>query len=322
MNTSPLFLHSYQLDTQQVITDEAQAKKLIHDKTLAWVHLDVAHPKTAAWLEGELTYLDPHITSALLAEETRPRLSEIGDGMLLILRGVNLNEDADPEDMVSIRIWVDPHRIISVQRRSLKAVESISRKIQKGNGPTNSQDFVAALVRELLERMEPTIQALDDKIDAIEEDIIDSPDAALRDKVSKARKQAIMLRRHLSPQRDVIMQLRNTKLAWFSAHQRSMHESYDRITRFIEDLDAMRERAQIIKDEIATALADKLNKNTYILTIVAAVFLPLGFLTGLLGVNVGGIPGAENNMAFALFCGICVLIMVIQIWVFKKLKWF
>ena len=66
----------------------------------------------------------------------------------------------------------------------------------------------------------------------------------------------------------------------------------------------------------------RLNKNTYILSVIASIFLPLGFLTGLLGINIEGIPGATNQSAFYIFCGIITLITAIQVIIFKKLKWF
>jgi len=56
--------------------------------------------------------------------------------------------------------------------------------------------------------------------------------------------------------------------------------------------------------------------------VVAAIFLPLGFLTGLLGINVGGIPGADNTGAFFIFCGILTLIVLMQVVIFKRFKWF
>ena len=92
--------------------------------------------------------------------------------------------------------------------------------------------------------------------------------------------------------------------------------------RYIEDIDSIRERAQITKDELTNALSDKMNKNLYMLSVVAAIFLPLGFLTGLLGINVGGIPGAETANAFFIFCVILVAVICSQIALFKYLKWF
>ena len=64
-----------------------------------------------------------------------------------------------------------------------------------------------------------------------------------------------------------------------------------------------------------------MNKTMYILSIVAGIFLPLGLLTGLLGINVGGIPGTENPWAFAIFCVLLLIIAGGQIWLFKRKKW-
>jgi zinc transporter len=94
------------------------------------------------------------------------------------------------------------------------------------------------------------------------------------------------------------------------------------VVRYIEDLDAIRERAQIIMDELANIIAEKLNRNMYVLSVIAAIFLPLGFLTGLLGINVGGIPGAENEYAFLFFSALLLVIVVVQIILFKLKKWF
>ena len=132
-----------------------------------------------------------------------------------------------------------------------------------------------------------------------------------------------MLRRYMAPQKDAIGQLRTSDLNWMlPAHKRHLQESFDRVLRYVEDLDAIRERAQIVKDELANILADRLNKNMYVLSVIAAIFLPLGFLTGLLGINIGGIPGADSSNAFWVFSSILVGIVAAQIIIFKKLKWF
>jgi zinc transporter len=59
-----------------------------------------------------------------------------------------------------------------------------------------------------------------------------------------------------------------------------------------------------------------------VLSVIAAIFLPLGFLTGLLGINVGGIPGADNPHAFLIFSAMLVIVVFLQVLLFKKLKWF
>jgi zinc transporter len=238
------------------------------------------------------------------------------------LRGVNLNENEAPEDMVSLRLWVDEYRIISLRRRRLRAVVDIRESLEGGFGPQNSADFIARLTARLFERMEPTLSALDEKMDEIEETLLETLDSAYRKEITALRKQAIALRRYIAPQKDAMAQLRNMELDWLDQQSKySIQESADRLLRYVEDLDALRERGQIIKEELAAGLSDQMNRNMYILSLVAAIFLPLGFLTGLLGINVGGMPGADEPLAFWIVCGVCVAFSILLAAIFRRLKW-
>ncbi|HPF78270.1 MAG TPA: zinc transporter ZntB [Alphaproteobacteria bacterium] len=325
MTDQNFILHAYKFDGHggaQELEGEA-ITDLLKDKALAWVHLDATHPKTRPWLQQNISYLDNIILNALLASETRPRIMEVNDGTLMILRGVNLNENADPEDMVSIRVWVDAHRIITLQRRQLKAVHDIHERLMEGSGPQNAGDFIVQLTARLFERMEPIMTELDERVDDIEEKIIDDPEPDEREEIINIRKRAIVFRRYIAPQKDVMTHLRLSEQPWLDVSQkRHMQESLDRVTRYVEDLDSIRERAQIVKDELSNALSDRLNKNLYILSVISAIFLPLGFFTGLMGINIGGMPGVDNSNAFWIFSGILVVMVAIQISIFKLLKWF
>jgi len=303
--------------------DENHLVEALKDDRPAWVHLDGNNSETRAWLNNNVSYLDPLILNGLLAQETRPRLSETNEGSLIILRGVNLNEGADPTDMIAVRLWVDKHRIITIRRRPLKAITDIRERFETGEGPKTTGEFVVQLSQRLFERMEPILLELDDKIDMIEQKILDNPDPSERQEIVEVRKDAILYRRYIAPQKEVMNALRLSEQKWIDPNQkRHVQEALDRITRYVEDLDAMRERAQVIKDELANMLSDRLNKNLYILSVISAIFLPLGFFTGLMGINIGGMPGVENDNAFWIFSGILIVIVACQMIIFKKLKWF
>ena len=287
------------------------------------MHLDINEASSKKWADAELAFLDPLTLDALFAEETRPRILEFDTGTLLILRGVNLNADAEPEDMVSIRLWIDSSRIISVRKRRLKAVTDLRERIEAGVGPHNAGDFITQLTSRLFERMEPVFTELDELLDDAEERVMEAADTTYRSQITDIRKQAIVFRRYIAPQRDVIAALRVSDMPWLSElHKRRLQESLDRVIRYIEDIDTIRERAQIVKDELTNALSDKMNKNLYLLSVIAAVFLPLGFLTGLLGINVGGVPGVDDPSAFWVFSGFLLVVVALQILLFKRWKWF
>ncbi len=323
--SNPILL-AYVFDTKGSgnVLLESDISHFFKGDDFSWLHLDVKNTDEVKELfRKEDANLDHLVMDALLAEETRPRMEKVNDSALVILRGVNLNENADPEDMVSIRLWVSGNKIISACRRRLRAVSDIEVKIKEGKGPKNVGDFIYMLTHALFSRIEPVLLKLDDETDGIEEKILENAGGDLRENIIKVRKQAIMFRRYMAPQRDAISQLRMAGFTWLSeTHARHLQESYNQMIRYVEDLDAIRERAQIVKDELANILSDKLNKNMYVLSVIAAIFLPLGFLTGLLGINIGGMPGAENPDAFWIFSGLLVVVVSLQIWIFKRLGWF
>jgi zinc transporter len=322
----PMKLDSDGLPTSGIIVNEVAAAQIaasLDSSDLTWVHLDITDPSSKKWAYAELSFLDSLTLDALFAEETRPRILELETGTLLILRGVNLNADAEPEDMVSIRLWVDGSRIISVRKRRLKAVTDLRERIEAGVGPHNAGDFITQLTSRLFERMEPVFTELDELLDDTEERIMEAADTKYRAQITDIRKQAIVFRRYIAPQRDVMAALRVSDMPWLNElHKRRLQESLDRLLRYIEEIDTIRERAQIVQDELTNALSDKMNKNLYLLSVIAAVFLPLGFLTGLLGINVGGVPGVDDPSAFWIFSGFLSLVVVMQILLFKRWGWF
>ena len=117
-------------------------------------------------------------------------------------------------------------------------------------------------------------------------------------------------------------QFLNLDLEWFDKkYKNEIHESLERLYRYIEDLDLIKERAYILLEEYRNTLAQQTNKVMYIFSLVAFLFLPLTFLTGLFGVNVGGIPGGSYPQAFALFCGAMALLGGFLLYLFKRKRW-
>lgn len=286
-----------------------------------WIHLHLDHPDSWTWLEHHAN-IDPMAIEALMAQETRPRVTEYEDGSLVILRGVNLNAHEEPEDMVSIRLYIDKRRIISVRKRRLRAVHDVRMALERGTGPLTTGAFIAQLADGLCTHMEPTLLLLNEQIDDAEEAVLSKPDFNLRQEIVDIRKQAIIFHRYLAPQRDALARLRNNDQKWLDASdKRVLQECYDRMTRYVEDLDALRDRAQIVHDELTYALSDKLNKNTFLLSTVSAIFLPLTFITGLLGMNVSGIPMADNPMSFWGIVMLLSLFTLLQVIFFRRWRW-
>jgi zinc transporter len=287
-----------------------------------WLHFDYTHPDTRRWFEQQ-SQLEPVVLNALLDGETRPRTTLIKRGVLLTLRGVNLSPGSVPEDMVAIRVWVEGNAIITTRRRPLLSVQDIVTLIENNEGPESPGEFIVTLSGRLIERMQQTIENTEDELDDIEEKIGTTKPFELRNDIANLRRQAISLRRYIYPQREAMAQLQNEKITLFNVNDRiHLREMTEHLIRYVDDLDSVRERATVTQEELANQQSEQLNNRMYVLSIVTAVFLPLGFLTGLFGINVAGIPGSDYPSAFWLFLLFLTMLIAAQLMLFKHKQWF
>ena len=288
---------------------------------LLWIHLDSNLPAAHTWLENK-SGLSLLTRESLLDEGTRPRNSVSEDGLLVILRGINFNPGQDHEDMVAIRMLFSEHRIITLRYRRVMAVQDIKQAIQADQGPRNAGDFFVMAADRIADRMAGIIDGLDDSVDAMEDQVLTAETQELRTSLAGLRRKAISLRRYIAPQRDVLYRLMQERTALLDDVDRiHLREVVERTARFVEDLDSARDRAAITQEELNNKLAEQMNKAMYRLAIVAAIFLPLGLITGLLGINVGGIPGSDYKWAFDVVTALLVVIAIGLLLWFKKIKW-
>lgn len=288
------------------------------DSEILWMHLDYENPIAQGWLYKR-SGLEEINCTVLLEEDSRPRFVNTSNGLLFILRGVNCNPGSDPDDMVSLRMWFEGNRIITMRHRKVMAIDDIHNALLKGSGPESSVDFLIMAADRLTYRIGDVISSIDDAVDELEEQVLTAESREIRSQLSTIRRQSISLRRYISPQRDVLGRLYNERIPWVADIDRlRIREISERTMRYVEDLDSARDRAAITHEELNSRLSEQMNKIMYLLSIVAAIFLPLGLLTGLLGINVGGIPGAEYRWSFLIVCIMLAIMAVLLFVIFKR----
>jgi len=287
---------------------------------LMWVDLNFSFPEARQWLNG-LASVPEVAREAMIAKETRPDLMQFEGGMLIVLRGVNLNLGARAEDMISIRVWIDRHRIVTCRQRELQSVRKLSDDIREGNGARSSGELLAGLAGELAKRIRRIVSDMEDRLAQVEtgDDVAGQP---LEEIYSDIRRTAAVFRRHLNPQRETLQSLQNSRTDLLGTEETDDLRVYtDFIIHSIEDLEVLREHTQALQDELFSAMTRTQNIRIYMLTIVAAIFLPLTFISGLLGMNVGGIPGAESPMGFWIIVLMCLAMVVLIMLYFRERKW-
>ena len=283
-----------------------------------WWHYDLSDPALPGWIAATL---DPIPGQALLQAETRPRCDPHGDGLILNLRGINLNEGQPAEQMVSVRMWVTASAIVTVRLRKVFALDRLRRRIEDGDPPATVPAFIEALIRDLTDRIQDEVGATAKLTEFFEADLEDSTTAPPSD-LPVIRRRVIRLRRYLEPQRTAIHRLSISDQPIFGPGDLlELRELANRTTIAVEELDALRERLVAVQDEHEQITARAQARHGLTLSIAAAVFLPLGFLTGLFGVNIAGMPGLENPLAFTFLCLALIFLALGMIVLIRWLRW-
>lgn len=281
-----------------------------------WVNLMRTEPdaaETLASLGLPATAIDP-----LLVEETRPRAWTQGDRTLMVLRGINLNEDIGDHPLIALRLCVSSRLVITCRKFRFRALEDLVARCEEGCAPRSPAAFLVDLIEGLSERFAARIGELDRRLEEIE----GQQSAAREESLAALRRELLPLGRFMLPQREALSRLRHLSQGWAAAEDLAdIDDVENEFLRLIEHLREVEGQATLLREELLSETAATQARNTYLISILAALFVPLSFITGLLGMNVAGIPGAETPYAFALVVGLMAAVFVAGLAVLRWRRW-
>jgi len=300
-----------------------------------WVHLNYDTEEAAAWLKQQ--QLPSWVRESLSNPDIAPRLTHYEDGILLCARAANLGI-GQHGDFIGLRIWLGKQLLITSRRRPLKGVSRVIESLHAGEGAQSLSGCVVAIIASMLESIEQLIDRMELDMDEIEKQLSSTHQQSERNRrqvmtkkpkimfyrsqISQLRRLNGKLKRFLLPQREAVRRLNSFDLVFFERSSKlALRESEHHLERLLDDLQAIQERLQIVGDEIDNMATEELNRRTFTLSLIAFVFMPLTFLTGLLGVNVQGIPFADYPYAFRVLVSMLLLMGVGLYFWFKKRGW-
>ncbi|MCQ1058034.1 CorA family divalent cation transporter [Photobacterium sp. DNB23_23_1] len=294
------------------IESSLEANKLLPAN---WYHCQRDAEGLRSWLLDNL--IPEAIVDSLLTDDTRPRFEKYSDDcFLIILRGINLNEGSEPDDMLSLRILWYKGSLISTRKVPSRAVANIVRKLEQGEGPNTLTDLLQAIANSVNSIISDFLSPVEDRLNEMDENV--HTDRAV---LSSINSRLLRLRRYLKPQRYVLEDLIEADIPVLKGYKNHFKNCLDTIMRMNESIDFYIDQINLYFATINQQQAETMNRNTYLFSVIAGIFLPAGFFTGLLGVNIGGIPGVENPLAFTLFCLGLIVIVAVEVIVLKKLRY-
>ncbi|MEA3064966.1 MAG: zinc transporter [Sphingomonadales bacterium] len=284
-----------------------------------WIHVESDDEAERSALLGP--DIPDVAANALIATETRPRCDRIEEGAIVNLRGPAAEGIQESDRLLSIRMWVRRGKVNSVTRYPLAATSVVVEQMKAGH-ILDPGDLVAAFARTISEQLDPQVAALGDRLDDCETEMDPRVVWRLRSIIARTRSEAIAYRRFVAPDRDALLTLAQLDFEWLAEEDRlHIREAADRFARMAEELEAVRERAALLHEQLTDLRAEDLDQRSLLISIVAFIFLPLTFITGLLGMNVEGIPYAHTHWAFWGVVVFCVLVGAAVLAWFARRRW-
>ncbi|MHA6721737.1 zinc transporter ZntB [Sphingomonas sp. RS2018] len=273
---------------------------------LLWIHLCVSNDEARRWLADEAGLPD-YAIEGLVAAETRPRCTAMGDGALVNLRGLS-QEKVGSDMLASVRLYAAAGRVVSVTRKPLESLDVVRAKVSAG-AIADPGDLIAEFATAITEELDPVVADLGDELDDCESRLDAHAAFELRRTVNRVRIEAIGYRRFLFPQRAALEKLAGLPAEWLQDDDRlHLSSAADRAARMAEEVESIRERAGLMHETLTDLRGELIDQRSLVIAIAAMVFLPLTFLTGLYGMNVEGLWFAKEPWAFDAIVGICVLV--------------
>lgn len=276
----------------------------------AWLALDGRDPHLTAVLDA--AGVPPEVRERLLTPAHAVRQKELAAGIFIGLARHAVERSEADDHTVCAALWLEPQRLVSIDYGALPVTTAAAGRPVGAVRSTGPWGLVAVLLSEMAEDLADDLAALSPILDDLEDRIAErTGDMPVRE-LSALRQRLIRVRRHAVPFGLLTRGLAaDRRLAEEPEAQVALRDVADSVERSQAALGLHFDRSEILNDQIQAELADRMNRATYRLGIVATVFLPLGFLTGLLGINVAGIPGDHDPYAFWLVCGILLLVAVV-----------
>lgn len=292
-------------------------------KRPVWVHLNLSDPQALRWLEkrDDLSlWVRENLTNPNISE---PHIRIRQDSLLLVLRTVNIMPGAEPDDLVFLRLYATDKILISTRLHPAINFEEMDELFADKDGPKDMNGLILSILENTLDGVSDSIVGIENQVDELEEKIIvnNIPQNTYQ-QLSELLRQVIVIRRFMAPEREAIGNLIRHGSVWFTADMdRGLRDNFDWIQRIIEDIDLLEKRIRVNQDALKNMDDKKVQRNMYMLSVIAGIFLPLSFLASVFGMNLEGIPLGGHRYGFLMISLLMVFIGCIVLFVFKKLKW-
>ena len=298
----------------------------LNDKTEAsktqpyWIHLDFAKSETINWI-NQTNLIPDLVKNELIKPNQFPKEIRCDAGILVVLKGVNFTPNELPDPIVTFRFYITDNLIISTRHQKIDAIIKLKQNLEKGIGPVDVADWLIQLSELICDQVNLSFDGVHNKIIKLE-DLLLNQRIFSHKEIGRVRKQLFILRRLLSPQRDIFVKISTERISWIDDNDRQrLHDISNQQNHYVSEIDSCLIRIGSVMEQINSILAESTNKRIYLMSLFTIIFTPITFITSLLGVNLAGIPFNENEWSFVGLILLLIAISIVSVIWLKLKKW-
>lgn len=276
-----------------------------------WLHFNLANAGTEKWMHQHLD-LPPAFYEALHEGTRSTRIDDAGRQLVAVLNDVLFDFSFDAADISTLWLSVDEHHVVTARSRPLRSVDRLREAVKRGENLHSPAELLIHLLRDEADVLIQIVRDLANRIDSIEDSLLLNRLDKGRSHLGSHRRLLIRLQRLLAPEPSALFRLLNRPPAWMAENDvLELRQSTEEFSNVLSDMTALQERIKLLQEEIAAQINEQDNRSLFVLTTVSVLALPINIIAGLFGMNVGGIPLAEDSAGFWVVVAIVASFTVI-----------
>ena len=321
-------LATYFLDTDhRLYRDfELHALRTILSSGRGMLWVDVFQPDSndAAFLQEEFGFHPLVLENAVDPQTNLPRVEDFGQYLFVNARSVDYTSETNILETADIGLFIGINYVVTVYHVEMPSIEAIKRLVEIDGRPLmkGPSFFAHAQFDALIQAIIPTLDRMVERADAIEEQILETPDHSSLLALSSLKRSALGLNRALLPQREVVSRLGRREFPLISdGADIYFRDSFEDMVRVQATNDSIRERTDSALATYLSVVGNRQNEIMKVLSIVATVFLPLGLVASLFGMNFQHMPGLDFRWGYHIVIGLTIVAVALVAWVFWLKRW-
>ncbi|GGY72564.1 magnesium transporter CorA [Pseudoduganella plicata] len=286
-----------------------------HPDEFVWLHFNLANTVSEKWLR-EHAALEDEFYDCLHAGSRSTRIERAGDTLVAVVNDVLRDFSFEPSDISSLFLSVERQVVISARRSPLQSVERLRQAVLKGEEMDSSLALLTHLLRDQADVLTRIVRDATGRVDGIEDNLLSGQLKFKRADLGALRRVLVRLQRLLAPEPAALFRLLQRPPGWVrDTDRQELREASEEFAVALNDISSLQERIKLLQEEIAALVNEANNRSLYVLTIVTVLALPINIIAGLLGMNVGGVPLANDGAGFWIIAGIVAVFTAVAGWV-------